>query len=178
VREYKDAQHIDKQDIYFLPVDVLVPGARPYVIDENNANRVQAKVISSIANIPITDEAEKMARELIGTEIKGNKVEKVLVVEKVDIKNEYYVGVIVDTSREVGGPVVMFSTAGGVDIEQAARESPEKVVRLNVDYLRGIRSYDAYELLLKVGVTDQPPGVAFQFRTTRFEISNDVSLLT
>jgi glutamate dehydrogenase (NAD(P)+) len=60
VQEYKDAQQIDRRDIYFLPVDVLIPGARPYVIDENSANRVQAKIISSIANIPITDKAEKM----------------------------------------------------------------------------------------------------------------------
>ncbi|MBM3149494.1 MAG: hypothetical protein FJZ88_05635, partial [Chloroflexi bacterium] len=63
VQEYKDAQHIDKQDIYFLPVDVLVPGARPYVIDKKNASRVKAKVISSIANIPITDEAEQLLFE-------------------------------------------------------------------------------------------------------------------
>jgi len=59
VQEYEDAQHIDKGDIYFLPVDILVPGARPYVISKGNANRVQAKIISSIANIPITDEAEE-----------------------------------------------------------------------------------------------------------------------
>jgi len=60
VEEYEDARRIDKEEIYFLPVDVLIPGARPYVIHENNAGRIQAKVISSIANIPITDEAEEM----------------------------------------------------------------------------------------------------------------------
>ncbi len=60
VQEYKDAQHIDKGAIYFLPVDILVPGARPYVLDKGNANQVQAKIISSIANIPITDEAEEL----------------------------------------------------------------------------------------------------------------------
>jgi len=60
VEEYEGAQHIDREAIYFLPVDILVPGARPYVIDKNNVNRVQAKVISSIANIPITDEAEEI----------------------------------------------------------------------------------------------------------------------
>ena len=60
VEEYKAAQHIDSGAIYFLPVDILVPGARPYVIDRNNVSRVQAKVISSIANIPITDEAEEI----------------------------------------------------------------------------------------------------------------------
>ena len=60
IQEYKDAQHIDKRDIYLLPVDILVPGARPYVIDKSNAHRVQGKIISSIANIPITDEAEEI----------------------------------------------------------------------------------------------------------------------
>lgn len=57
VQEYKDAQHIDRRAIYFLPVDILVPGARPYVINGSNVDRVQAKVISSGANIPVTDEA-------------------------------------------------------------------------------------------------------------------------
>ncbi len=60
VQEYKDAQHIDRGAIYFLPVDILVPGARPYVIDRGNVSRVQAKVISSGANIPITDEAAEV----------------------------------------------------------------------------------------------------------------------
>ena len=60
VQEYKDAQHTDRGALHFLPVDILVPGARPYVIDKSNARRVQAKIISSIANIPITDEAEEM----------------------------------------------------------------------------------------------------------------------
>jgi len=60
VEEYEDARRIDKEEIYFLPVDVLIPGARPYVIHKNNAMQIQAKVISSIANIPITDEAEEM----------------------------------------------------------------------------------------------------------------------
>jgi len=58
VEEYKDAQHMDREAIYSLPVDILVPGARPYVIDKNNASQVQARVISSIANIPITNEAQ------------------------------------------------------------------------------------------------------------------------
>jgi len=60
VQEYKDAQHIDRGAIYFLPVDILVPGARPYVINKSNVNRVQAKIISSGANIPVTDEAAEL----------------------------------------------------------------------------------------------------------------------
>jgi len=60
VEVYENAQHMDREAVYYLPVDILVPGARPYVIDENNARRIQAKVISSIANVPITDEGEEI----------------------------------------------------------------------------------------------------------------------
>ena len=60
VERYEDAQHTDREAVYFLPVDILIPGARPHVIDENNASRIQAKVISSIANVPITDEGEEI----------------------------------------------------------------------------------------------------------------------
>jgi glutamate dehydrogenase (NAD(P)+) len=59
VKEFEKAEHFDKEKIFSLPVDILIPGARPYVIDEKNVNQVKAKVISSIANIPITDEAQE-----------------------------------------------------------------------------------------------------------------------
>ncbi len=97
------------------------------------------------------EEAETVARALLGSEVKGMPVEEVLVEERLDIEQEFYAGVIVDTSREVSGPVLIFSTAGGVGIEEAAREFPEKVARMNVDYLRGVRAYDAYNLALKTG---------------------------
>lgn len=101
------------------------------------------------------EEAEKVATELLGSEVKGLLVEQVLVEEQLDIKQEFYAGVIVDPSREVSGPVLIFSTAGGVDIEEAARETPEKVARMNVDYERGVRTYDAYNLALKAGAPRQ-----------------------
>jgi len=60
VLEYKDAERIAKEKIFTLPVDVLVPGARPHVIDKNNAGDVKAKIISPGANIPTTLEAEEI----------------------------------------------------------------------------------------------------------------------
>ncbi len=60
VSEYGNARHMKKAEIYYLPVDVLVPGARPHVIDHNNAHVIQAKVISSVANLPITDGGEEI----------------------------------------------------------------------------------------------------------------------
>jgi len=101
------------------------------------------------------DEAEQVAAKLLGSEVKGLLVEQVLVEELLDIKQEFYAGVIVDPSREVSGPVLIFSTAGGVDIEEAARETPDKVARMNVDYERGVRTYDAYNLALQAGAPRQ-----------------------
>jgi succinyl-CoA synthetase beta subunit len=98
------------------------------------------------------DEAEKAAGELLGAEIKGFPVEKVLVEQKLDVDQEYYAGVIVDDSYKVKGPVVIFSTEGGVDIEEVAETSPEKISRLNVDIFHGLCLYDAYNLALAVGV--------------------------
>jgi glutamate dehydrogenase/leucine dehydrogenase len=59
VTEYEKAEHLPREAIFSLPVDILVPGARPYVIDGRNVEQVNAKVVSSIANIPITEEAEE-----------------------------------------------------------------------------------------------------------------------
>lgn len=60
IQEYAGAEHLAKEKIFSLPVDILIPGARPHVIDKTNVKKVKAKIISSIANIPITDEAEEV----------------------------------------------------------------------------------------------------------------------
>jgi glutamate dehydrogenase (NAD(P)+) len=59
VLAYDQGEQIRNTDIYYLPVDLLVPGARPYVITEANVDKVKAKIISSGSNIPITDAAEQ-----------------------------------------------------------------------------------------------------------------------
>lgn len=58
VAAYEGAEHLEREKIFSLPVDILIPGARPHVIHGENVREVRARVISSIANIPITDEAE------------------------------------------------------------------------------------------------------------------------
>ena len=60
VSNYADAQHLDSRQLYTLPVQVLIPGARPYVIDRETATGIKARVIASIANNPITAEAEEI----------------------------------------------------------------------------------------------------------------------
>jgi succinyl-CoA synthetase beta subunit len=95
------------------------------------------------------DGAKKAAEELLGAEIKGFKVEKVLVEERLNIEREYYAGVIVDGSYKVRAPVVMLSAEGGVDIEEVPAE---RIASKVVDIFHGFRTYDAYNLALKLGV--------------------------
>jgi succinyl-CoA synthetase beta subunit len=97
------------------------------------------------ANSP--EEAGKVAQELIGSTIKGLPVEKLLVEEKISIDREFYVGVIVSNSYKVKGPVLIFSTEGGVGVEEVAARNPEKVATLTVDYLRGVGPEEANQLL-------------------------------
>jgi len=97
-------------------------------------------------------ETKDVAASILSTTIKGLKVEKVLVEEKLDVHKEFYVGVIVDDSYKVKAPVVMFSSEGGAEIEEVAAKSPEMISSLVVDIFRGVRVYDGYNLALKVGV--------------------------
>lgn len=98
-------------------------------------------------------EAEKVAAELLSTDIKELKVEKVLVEEKLAIKDECYASVIVNDSYRVKGPVVMFSTKGGTGIEEIAAKFPQKVATLNVDILAGLSKKDTKGLIAKLGVS-------------------------
>jgi len=60
VLEYEDAEQIKKEELFTLPVDILVPGARPYVINKDNVDKIQARLISPGANIPVTEEADEI----------------------------------------------------------------------------------------------------------------------
>jgi succinyl-CoA synthetase beta subunit len=95
------------------------------------------------------EEAETVAGNLLGSDIKALKVEKVLVEERLDIDKEFYVGVIVDPSMKARCPVIMFSTEGGVDIESVPED---KIAQMNVDVLRGFRLYDALNLAIRMKV--------------------------
>jgi succinyl-CoA synthetase beta subunit len=99
------------------------------------------------ANNP--NEAETVAKDLLGSVIKNLKVEKVLVEEKLDIDKEYYAGIIIDATREVRAPVVMFSTEGGMDIESVPSD---KIAQMNIDVIRGFRLYDALNLSVQLKV--------------------------
>ncbi|MGA2784223.1 MAG: ATP-grasp domain-containing protein [Candidatus Bathyarchaeia archaeon] len=104
------------------------------------------------------DEAAKVAGRILGSNIKGFVVRKVLVEEKLHVDREFYAGVIVDDSYKVRAPVLMFSTQGGVDIEQVAAEHPEAVGKIVVNPLEGL-SLDAVENLIRsLGISSDLAG--------------------
>jgi succinyl-CoA synthetase beta subunit len=90
------------------------------------------------------DEAGETAEKILCMDIKGLPVRKVLVDEAANIKSEIYLGITND--RAARKPVMMASSAGGVDIEEVARESPEKIFREHIDPLLGLRDYQARDI--------------------------------
>ncbi|MDH3891121.1 MAG: ADP-forming succinate--CoA ligase subunit beta [candidate division Zixibacteria bacterium] len=89
-----------------------------------------------------------LAHSILGMDIKGLTVKKVLVTEAEDIISESYVGIILD--RVTKRPVIMVSPAGGIDIEEVARKTPQKIFKLTVDPVLGLKTYQARNLALKL----------------------------
>jgi succinyl-CoA synthetase beta subunit len=89
-------------------------------------------------------EAGELASHILGMTINGLTVHKVLVVPAADIATESYVGIIMD--RATQGPVYMVSSAGGVDIEEVAAKTPEKITRLPIDPVYGLLPHQALTL--------------------------------
>jgi succinyl-CoA synthetase beta subunit len=81
-------------------------------------------------------EAREHARNILGMDIGGHTVHTLWVEHASDIASEYYASVLLDRSAKQ--PLMMFSVEGGVDIEQVAEESPEKLIRRHVDPLEGL----------------------------------------
>ncbi len=91
------------------------------------------------------EEAKAAAEKILRLEIAGHSVEKVLVEERSDIAREFYAAVLNDPATK--GPLVMFSTEGGMDIEDVAAATPEKLKQSAVDVRRGFGADDAAALL-------------------------------
>ena len=95
-------------------------------------------------------EAEKLASQILGMQIKGLPVRKVLVDEAADIRSEIYLGITND--RAAHKPVMMASSAGGVEIEEVARQTPEKIIKTHIDPFLGLRDYQARDIAVGIGL--------------------------
>ena len=95
-------------------------------------------------------EAEAVAGDILGMEIKGLPVRKVLVDEAADIEQEIYLGIVVDRANR--RPVMMASSEGGVEIEEVARVNPEAIKKTLIDPFLGLRGYQTLALAKGIGL--------------------------
>jgi succinyl-CoA synthetase beta subunit len=123
------------------------------------------------------EEAEKIAEELLGSRIKDLEIKKVLVEEKLDIKEELYLGVTVD--RRNRSFVVLASAEGGIDIEDVAAETPEKIVKQLVDPLLGLRDYHCRSVAKRLGYSGRKMNALAKFikklYTVAFEMDAELT---
>ena len=103
------------------------------------------------------DEVKQLAGQILGMQLKthqtgpqGQKVRRLLIEEGADIRKEYYVAAVTDRATQT--VAMMASSEGGMDIEQVAHDSPEKIVRVHIDPLTGMTDAQAAELARGIGV--------------------------
>ncbi len=92
------------------------------------------------------EDVRTQAGKILGMDIKGHVVRKVLVTPAVDIASEYYLGMLVD--RAAQQVLLMASAEGGVEIEQVAKEKPEAILRRHIDPRYGLLDHEAMEVAL------------------------------
>jgi succinyl-CoA synthetase beta subunit len=96
------------------------------------------------------DQVEQIADQILGMNIKGLTVKKVLVDEAADIATEIYLGIVIDRARR--RPVMMASAEGGIEIEEVARATPERIVKITIDPFLGLQPYQGRELSFGIGL--------------------------
>ena len=98
------------------------------------------------------EEAEAVARQILGMDIKGLTVEKVLVAEAITYEKEIYLSVILD--RATKRVVMIASSEGGVEIEEVAKTNPDAIKKIAADPALGLQGFQAREMAFAIGLTD------------------------
>ena len=111
------------------------------------------------------DEVKKLADEILGmtlvthqTDAEGKLVQKIYIEDGADIKEELYLGVVLDRAKEM--PIIMASTEGGMAIEDVAHDTPEKIIKVAVDPAVGFQGFHGRELVFALGITDKKSKVS------------------
>ncbi len=157
IQEYQAKQIFQKYDIPIPRGQVALNASfvRQIAEDLDDKVVVKAQVLVGgrgkaggirLADNP--DEAEDIATEMMGMEINGFPVHKVLVEEAVDIKKELYLSIGID--RMNASPVIIASEYGGIDIEDAAEEAPEKIARILIDPMVGLCDFQIRGLAVSI----------------------------
>jgi len=130
------------------------------------------------------DEAASHAEHILGMKLvtpqtgeEGRIVHRLLIEEGLDIKRELYLSVLVD--RSTGTPIVMASTAGGMEIEEVAKEHPEKILRQAIDPATGLQPFHARKLAFGLGLSPELVSAAVPFLQSLYRafVESDASLV-
>ena len=130
------------------------------------------------------DEAATLAGQILGMKLvtpqtgeEGRIVRRLLIEEGLDIKRELYLGVLVD--RTVGAPIFMASAAGGMEIEEVAKDRPEAILREVIDPATGFQPYQARKLAFGLSLTPEQVNVAVPFFQSLYRafVETDASML-
>jgi len=142
---------VQKGVVVASPADVAAVGLRYPVV-------VKAQVLvggrGKAGGIKLAEtpaEAEEKARAILGMDIKGERVTRVLVVEAADIEQEYYLAFVTD--RGTRRVAAIASAEGGIEIEAVARTDPQKIARAEADPFLGFRAFQARVLGRRLGLT-------------------------
>ncbi|NMC47492.1 MAG: ADP-forming succinate--CoA ligase subunit beta [Chloroflexi bacterium] len=160
IQEYQAKQIFSKYEIPIPKGQVALNASYVEQIAEDLGDKVviKAQVLVGgrgkaggirLASSP--DEAEEIATEMMGMEINGFPIHKVLVEEAVDIQQELYLGIATD--RLQASPVIIASSYGGVDIEEAAEEAPEKISRVQINPLVGLCDFQIRCLAVSIDLS-------------------------
>ncbi|MBI3939466.1 MAG: ADP-forming succinate--CoA ligase subunit beta [Acidobacteria bacterium] len=116
------------------------------------------------------EEAERIARRMLGMKLvthqtgpQGKEVQRILVEEGLNISKEYYLGIVIDRSSQQA--VYMASAEGGVDIEEVAAVTPERIIKEFINPVTGFAGYQARKLAFGIGIPDASVGKAVRLMT-------------
>jgi succinyl-CoA synthetase beta subunit len=116
-----------------------------------------------------SDEARERTSEVLALSIKGERAKKVLLEQKLATKKELYVSIVQDRANRC--QTLLASDQGGIDIEQVARETPDRLVRHRLDPVFGMRSFDARDVALKLGYSGQQLNMLTDIMSNLFRLS-------
>ena len=174
IHEYQAKEILKKfgvpiQDGVIVDDEKDIPSAIAQVEKEFNVDQFVIKAMvhaggrgkgGGVKFAPDRDKALEFGKEILGMTLvthqtgpEGKYVKKIMVGEAVDIAEEYYLAITMD--RALVKDVFMVSSEGGVDIEEVAANSPEKIVKVWIDPLIGLRSYHVNKLVNALGLSGE-----------------------
>ncbi len=153
IHEYQAKELLRKEDVPIPPGEVARSAADAEAIARKFGGTVVVKAqvhaggrgkAGGVKLAKSPEETREIASKILGMQIKGLTVEQVLVTPAADIATEAYAGIILDRASKK--PVFMVSPAGGIDIEEVAATTPEKILKLPIDTRYGLQPYQASRL--------------------------------